>query len=110
MSTLSKNTCTIASGESASSVIDLGADTTLAVVMPSTFTGTALAVHVESSQDSTTFVPLYDDSNAAVSITVAASRAYGFSKWAVTIAPCERIKLVSGSTEGGARTIQVYSG
>lgn len=44
------------------------------LVVPSTINGTGLLFHV--SHDGTTYQQLYDTSNAAVAMTVAASRSY----------------------------------
>lgn len=44
------------------------------LVVPSTFDGTAILFHV--SADGTTYQPLYDTTNTAVGMTIAANRSY----------------------------------
>lgn len=72
-----------------------------AVVLPATFTGTALTFQV--SADNSTFVALNNDSGA-VSITVAQAKAYALP---AGLAAFPYFKIVSGSTEGSARSLLV---
>lgn len=69
-------------------------------ILPAAFTGTAISFKV--STDGTNYSPLYDSSNALVSITVTQGRAYAFPiamfswPWAL---------LVSNAAEGADREI-----
>lgn len=74
------------------------------LVMPSSFTGTAITFTV--SYDGTNFQALYDIYNAQVSVTVAASRSYDL--------PTELFswpfwKIVSNGTEAAARTLWIVT-
>jgi len=94
----------ISSGGTTSGAIELeGGATLVGIRMPSAFTGTAMTF-TESTSTTGTFQAVYD-SAGQISLTVAASRT-------IMIDPARTrglrfIKLVSGSSEGADRTIQV---
>lgn len=101
-------TVTIPINTATSGVIDKGAHAFLALLMPSALTGTAMTF--TASHDNTTYVAVYDDSGNAVSITIAASRWIAMSPTVMAkLAPFRYLKLVSGSNEAAARTIEVVS-
>lgn len=100
---------TIASSATVSDGLWMGAnpDATgglVGFVMPSAFTGASVTFQV--SADDSTYQALYDSANAQVSITVVASRTYTFK---ADVRACFQgwpyIKIVSASSEGGARSI-----
>lgn len=65
---------TIANGQTKSAAIALAGVSILGIVTPAAIDGTTLTFEV--SADGTTYVPLYDSTNALVSLTIAASRGY----------------------------------
>ncbi|MGH7743856.1 MAG: hypothetical protein ACREQ5_03435 [Candidatus Dormibacteria bacterium] len=71
-------------------------------VLPAAFTGTTVTFQV--SVDGTTFSAL-NNSSGAVSLTVAQGKAYLFP---ADVFGFVQVKIVSGSAEGAARTIQVF--
>jgi len=75
------------------------------VEVPASMTGTAITLEGGSSADST--VPMRDEANAAISITINNTAAIYPLDARITSA-VEYIKVVSGSTEAGARTIKLY--
>lgn len=100
---------TIANGATTSDALDMGASPDAlggfcGFITPSALTGTAFTFTV--SLDDVTYTALYNASTQ-LSIAVTTSRAYGFTAdQKSTLAPWRFIKIVSGSTELGARTIQ----
>lgn len=104
---LRTQTVTIANNGTVSTVLDLGAGTFLALLMPAAFTGTAITFQACLTRDGT-FVAVKDDAGADVSIVVAAARWVGLSSANMAkLAALRYLKLVSGSAEGGARSIEV---
>lgn len=99
----------IASGQTDSDAIDLGGLKVFSIYLPAAFTGTTLGFKASDSIDGT-FQTLYDDAGGAISITVAQGRTVGLtSQYAsMAVASCRYIKLVSGSSEAGDRTIKVF--
>lgn len=94
---------TIANGGTTSTAADLGACTPVAVVTPAALTSTAFTF--TASFDGATYTAVYDTFGTAASATVAASR------W-VVLSPADwygvkKMKIVAGSAEGAARTIQI---
>jgi hypothetical protein len=107
MATLA-GSATIASGATTSNAIDLGTVNAwngfLGFVMPAAFTGATISFQV--SLDDVTYQALNDSSNNAISITVTASKTYGFkADVRAALSPWRYIKIVSASAEGGSRTI-----
>lgn len=106
---LGASSVTIALNGTDSSAFQLGEATFLAIGMPAAFTGTAMTFKAASTVDGT-FVVVKDDAGADVSITVAASRWIGLSPTVMgKLAAFRFLKLVSGSTELAARTIEIVS-
>lgn len=97
-------TATIANGQTVSDAIDISDTVALGLVMPAAFTGTTLTFQV--SADNSTFQALYDSTNTQVSLTVAVSRSYDLP---AELASWPFFKIVSGSAEGGARSLVVVS-
>lgn len=95
----------IANGATTSGAIELeGGATIVGIRLPSAFTGTSITL-TESTSTTGTFQAVYDNTGTQITFTVAASRT-------VLIDPSYTlglrfIKLVSGSSEGADRTIQV---
>ena len=98
---LKEATATIAISTTTSSIIDCLGKVLVGLIMPSAFTGTTLAIEV--SMDGTTFLPLYNTSGSAVSITVGVDRHIGIVP--ADFAGARWFKLVSGSTEVAEREI-----
>lgn len=99
------NVVTISNGGTTSTAIDLSSLGFVGFILPSAFTGTAITF--TGSIDNSTFTALYNSSNSAYSITVAASRYYMLNP--ADFMGSRYIKLVSNATEGGARTISVIT-
>ena len=99
---------TIASGATVSDALDMGAGNDAlggfaGFITPAALTGSTFTFQV--SVDDITYNALYNASTQ-LSIAVTTSRAYGFTAdQRSTLAPWRFIKIVSGSAEGGARTI-----
>jgi len=92
----------IASSGTTSGAIDLQGMALVGLILPATFTGTALTFSVCDTLAGT-YTPLYDASNSAVSMTVAQGRAYAVDP--ANFQGIQFIKIVSNATEGSARTI-----
>lgn len=93
---------TIPAASDTSSAVDATAFVFCGIVLPATFTGTAITFEV--SADGVNFAPLYDSSNAEVSLTVTQGRAY--------VIPSEVFdwlhwRIVSGATESAERVIRL---
>jgi hypothetical protein len=93
---------TIASGETDSSALQIGAFTQCGIKLPAAFTGTSLSFLV--SADGSEFAPFYDNANALVSIAVTQGRAYALP---INIFPFTWLKIKSNASEGGDRVIEL---
>lgn len=98
-----EDSVTIAASGTTSGVVSNRGATATGVILPATFTGTALTFSVSDSSTGT-FSGLNNDSGA-VSITVAQGKAYALPAALKTF---PYFKIISGSTEGSARTITVF--
>lgn len=103
MSSAASQIITIANGQTTSSAVEGRSVSAFGLQMPAAFTGTTITFTV-SADGGTTYQTLYDITNTIVQMTVAASRSYdlpgeltAWSQW----------KIVSGSSEGSARTLIV---
>ena len=94
-------TGTIANGGTVSTPVTSAGFTSFGVQLPATFTGTALTFQV--SADGATYQAL-QNSSGAISQTVAQGKSYALT---ADLAAWPYFKLVSGSTEGGARSLVV---
>lgn len=93
---------TIASGATTSSEIDLSGTTLCGIYIPSAFTGTSISFQAATASGGT-FVSVRDGAGNAISKTVAPSQ---FIKLDPTdFVGVRYLKVVSGSTEGAARTL-----
>jgi len=104
-SNFDSNTVTIAINTTTSDVIDLGSNGFVGIILPSAFTGTAITF--TGSIDNSTFTALYNSSNSAFSIAVAASRYYILNP--ADFLGTRYVKLVSNASEAAARTITVVT-
>lgn len=102
---LTYNEVSIANGQTVSGAIDLQGLVICQIIMPSAFTGTAITF--QSSINDGTYQALYNSANTQMSITVATSRSYNIAP--TDFAGCRFLKLVSGSAEGGSRTIGIVT-
>ena len=100
-------TVRIPNGETDSDAFSIESYKVFALEMPAAFTGTAMTFKGAHSKDGT-YVAVYDEAGAQVSITVGTSRIIGLDAAALEIAAIEWLKLVSGSSEGSARDIVVH--
>lgn len=92
----------IANGQTKSAAIPTGGKTLCGIILPAAFTGVALTFEASSAVDGT-FVPVKKADGSSLSYTVAQGTF-------VAIDPKDFygiafLKLVSGSAEGGARTV-----
>jgi hypothetical protein len=100
---------TIASGQSLSAAICVGAGVPLAVQMPAAFTGTSLTF--QGSIDGTTYQNVYDGS-MEVSVDVAAGRTVVLPAAALAAFPFLKIRsgtAGSPTSEGGDRVLTVLN-
>ena len=97
MTNILKETATIASGASLSSVIDLTQAETVALIMPSAWDAANITLQASDSPTGT-FRDVYDDGALEVAIFAAASRAIAIDSAALKIAALPYIKLRSGTT------------
>lgn len=104
MASISMYIATIANGTTTSDAIPIDSAVALGLQMPSAFTGTSITYTV-SADKGVTYQALYDATGAvAVSTSVAASRSYDLP---AELSSWTHFKIVSGSSEGGARTLYV---
>lgn len=99
-----KQTLTIANGQTTSNAMSIDRFRDFGLAMPGAFTGTAITFLV--SHDGATYQPLYNESNNAVSVTVAADRFYQLP---AALRAWPWFKIVSGSSEGAARELVVVA-
>lgn len=97
-------TTTIAASATVSATIDMRGMRLAGLIIPASMTSTALTFNV--SNDGSTFVPLKDTTNAAISITIDSSAA------AYPLVPMDFIgwrylQVVAGSAEASDRTISL---
>jgi hypothetical protein len=79
-----------------------GSSSGVCIELPSAMTGTTIAIH--GSIDGTNFKPIYND-GVLLSLTYVASSIHVLSP--TKLYGIEMIRLVSGSSEGAARTFNV---
>jgi hypothetical protein len=100
-------TATIANGATVSDEMDLTSGRSLvAIQTPAALTGTALTFTACSTSGGT-FVPVYDTSGNAVSVTVSTSRYIPLTP--ASFVGIRYLKVVSGSAEAAARSITLYT-
>lgn len=102
MTSTLKQVLTIANGATSSDACNAATGEAFGLVMPATFTGTTITFTV--SADGSTFQALYSITNTLVTMTVAVSRSYDLPG---ELTAWPYFKVVSGSTEGGARTLVI---
>lgn len=96
------HTVQIANAATDSDIIQLPAETIVAVMIPVAHTNATLALH--GSIDGTNFYPLKEKDGTAVAITTATST--GFYKLSPSLTDgVPYVKLVSGGAEGAQRNI-----
>lgn len=92
----------IAASSASSAALNCNGFTLVGFILPAAFTGTALTFQVSSTLAGT-YSALCDKSGSPISFTVAQGNAYCVDP--IDLQGFQFIKLVSGSTEGSARTI-----
>lgn len=109
MSKLSRSdsvtTVTIANGGTTSAAIEARAYAIYGLIFPAALTSTAMTFTVAEKVDGT-YTALYDSTGTAVSVTVAASRAFDLPS---ALASWPYFKIVLGSAEGAARTLYLVA-
>jgi len=104
---VSVDTVTIANGATTSTAVTLPANKRLlGFQTPASLTSTAITFE-QSSDDGVTYTPVYNESTS-YSITTSTSRYHRVNEDVFN--GCRVVRLVGGSTEGGARTIRVLLG
>ena len=97
-------TATIANGATTSGAIDLGGCTLAGIQLPAAFTGTSLKFQAATTLGGT-YQTLIDGLGNDVSKTVAQGKFLRLSPG--EFAGVQFLKIVSGSAEGGARTLEL---
>lgn len=97
-------TVAIANGQTKSEPFGCGGAIMFGMALPAAFTGTAMTFEV--SADNGTYQPLCDYTGAAVSMTVAQGKSYDLPG---ALAAWPYAKLVSGTAEGGARSVVIVA-
>lgn len=98
-------TVTIASGATTSDAFDAQGYPSWGIILPSTYDGTALAIHVSDTLDGT-YQALYDSDGNAISLVVAASRSIGLTGVdAQAVAAFRFFKLVAGTSQSTSDTV-----
>ena len=108
-SRVATTTITIANGETTSTVANLHGTDLIKIVVPAEFTGVVLTI--QASYDGGTTWATVEDAGVIYSLTVRGSRTLPSAlalKLAVTVA-MPLIRVVSGSSEAGARTLTLVS-
>jgi hypothetical protein len=97
-------TLTIANGQTTSDALRLDEKALIAILIPDTFTGTAITLL--GSCGGSTFKAVYDAAVAALSLTVAAAHWVALTEAQSRATKAfTHLKLVSGSSEAGDRSI-----
>ncbi len=96
---------TISSGQTNSSVCDLQDLALVGLIMPIAFTGTTITFL--GSPDDINFYPLYNTAGTQLSITVSPDIWIEFTPG--DFAAVRYLSFVSGSTEGGERTLTLVT-
>jgi hypothetical protein len=96
---------TILSGQTKSAAVSLAGFTLTGIITPAALDGTSLSFDV--SADGSTFVPLYDSTNTAQTVTAGVSRGYAlnpqvFMNW-------NQIKVVSNASESADHVITLVA-
>ena len=99
-------TITVASSATTSAEVDLGGTEIVGLQMPAAFTGTTLKFLVSTATGGT-YQTLTDGAGADVSKTVAQGKYVGIDP--TLFRGIRFVKLVSGSSEGADRVINVFS-
>lgn len=97
-----KQAVAIASSGTTSAAVHADAYAMFGLVVPAAFTGTSITFTV--SADGATYQALYDSAGNQVSVTVAQGQSYDLPS---ELASWPFWKIVSGSSEGAARTLVV---
>lgn len=96
---------TIANGQTVSGPVACEGMDVVALQLPAAFTG--VAITFQASADGVLYQAVYDDAGAAVSLTVAQGRYVVINTLTKTLRGMRFLKVVSGSAEGAARSVQV---
>src|SRR5690606_36788297 len=103
-------TVTIANGATKSSEFETQMADIVAIGIPSAMTGDALSFEVGNVSGS--LLPLYDQYNTLVSVTIPTSRAQAIkldTDVVLALSVFRYIKIVSDATEGAARTLTLHT-
>jgi hypothetical protein len=97
---------TIANNAQVSSAVDLGGYVLSGLILPATFTSTAITFQMGNETQGTYF-DIYDSTNTQLSMTVTQGRSYLFQP--SDFVGVRYLKIKSGSAEGGARTVTLIA-
>lgn len=97
-------TATIANGATTSGVIDMGGASMAGLIIPASFTGTAISFKISDTFGGT-YVPLKNSAGTTVSFTVSSSSAIGFDP--TDFAAFRYFQIVSNNTEVGDKAIKI---
>lgn len=96
---------TIANGQTVSGAVDMGDLTACSLETPGELTGTTISF--QHSRDNATFLPVYDEAGALVTVVVDVSQSVSLGNVIQHLLGKRYLKLVSGSAEGGERSIVI---
>ncbi len=96
---------TIASGQTAGSVLDTQGACLVGLVTPAAMTGTSLVFNVGNS--AAAMFPLHDRFNARVTLPIATGEARAYALDPAIFVGYQFVQVVSASSEGAARTLQL---
>ena len=94
---------TIANGQTTSGLVDLSGVQIVGIFTPSAMTGSVL--YFSTPTYGGTFVDVYDRTNTRYSVTIATSAARFYILEPASFCGLKYLKVISGSSEGSARTL-----
>lgn len=98
-------TTTIENGQTESAAVNVADYFITHIEVPASMTGTALTF--KCGNDSSSLVPLNDETNAAIEITISSSAAI-YPLDARYTAGVKAMSVVSGTSQSGAKTIRLH--
>jgi hypothetical protein len=101
-----QTTATIASGQTTSAEVDLGGTEIVGLQLPASFTGSSITFQVATASGGT-YQDMKDGAGNSVSKTVSQGQYIAIDP--ALFRGIRFVKLVSGSSEGAARAITVFS-
>ena len=100
----------IANGQTKSAVVDLAGGRVCAIGFPSAMTGSTMTFEAGTDPNNlSTFKEVVDEAGAAYDITITANKVVAVDTSAHALAAVRFIRLVSGTSEGAERTIDIFT-